>query len=650
MKRFGIQFSASYRKTYVPLTTLSLIALFSNTASANGLAAALNLVPTYQPGALIKQPPTPTSGPVIGEIVVQGNKVLSTAAIISLSGHKVGDPCNEQTLAEMRDRLLRTGNFGQHVADQNQAIKIQAEQGADNKCKVIITVDENDKIEKILISGSGPIPPEEVNKLIEPLRPNVYNEENIRNIANAIQDLYNKRGFLIEFGQIRPDAENPGYLPIPIIVTRVDDIKINGKRLKTREFVLLREMKTKKGDYYNRKNFFEKDLLKLYNLDLFEDLNPVEEIVGVGRVRLIINLVEKRTGTISAGIGFSNRQQLLGRAELSETNFRGRGEAVNLLWETGGVSGRNSVELGYTRPWVDKHQTALSFNIFDKVVYRFANSLQNTNGSTGGIIGTDDSRYNEQRTGLSLSLSRPFQDTFRGSINIRAENVRTNRIDLDELNTAIIQNGPIYTFGAGVQHDTRDLLIDPISGGYQNANFQVGYANLRQLRDTNGNLIVQPVTGNVNFGKGFVDLRTYISLSGRRKKPTDEKTSLAFRLMLGSSVGTLPFFEQFFVGGAESLRGYREDRFWGRHMFIGSAEFRVPLAKRLKGVFFLDVGHAWGGRYSDVTIEGFRQSGLSPRLGIGLGIRVGTPLGPIRLDYGFGSEGGRTHFSIGNVF
>jgi len=67
-------------------------------------------------------------------------------------------------------------------------------------------------------------------------------------------------------------------------------------------------------------------------------------------------------------------------------------------------------------------------------------------------------------------------------------------------------------------------------------------------------------------------------------------------------------------------------------------------------VLFSDLGDAWGGAYQNVNIQGFDQGGFRPHLSVGLGIRVRTPLGPIRLDYGIGNEGGRTHFSIGNVF
>ena len=144
--------------------------------------------------------------------------------------------------------------------------------------------------------------------------------------------------------------------------------------------------------------------------------------------------------------------------------------------------------------------------------------------------------------------------------------------------------------------------------------------------------------------------RHFYSLQGPRKKLTDEKSTIAVRFRVGAAAGTVPFFEQFFIGGAESLRGYREDRYWGKYMFLASAELRHPLARGLKGVVFLDIGDAWGGPYAGVNIQGFAQSGFRPHASVGVGIRVRTPLGPIRLDYGVGSEGGRTHFSIGNVF
>ena len=253
--------------------------------------------------------------------------------------------------------------------------------------------------------------------------------------------------------------------------------------------------------------------------------------------------------------------------------------------------------------------------------------------------------------GGTVTVSRPFQRTFRGAISFRGEQVNTDPLDLSVNNAQIIQDGPIFVLGGQLIHNTRDLDIDPVMGGFQTLNLQTGYADLHSPKTFTG-ITIPGITGSVNFSKVFLDARQYFSLTGprRRDKPDEEKTTFATRVQLGSSVGTLPFFEQFFVGGGESLRGYKDDRFWGSNLFLVSGELRQPLARQLKGVLFLDVADAWGGDYNSVNISGFTQDGFHPHLGVGFGMRVNTPIGPLRLDYGFGDEGGRFHFSIGPTF
>ncbi len=597
----------------------------------------------------------PVTAPVttrIGEIIVLGNKTFSTAYIIAASGHKVGEPCSDRTISEMKTNLYMTGNFGARSGDPDIAVRVRSEEPnpPTGLCKVIIEVEENDTIKGINIIGSGPIKIEEIQALLHFTKDKtVFNPNQFLRDTTDIQDLYNRRGYAIAFGQSTGiDEKNPGILNVEIVVTRVGEIKIV-KNHKTKKRVILREMKTKAGDYFNR-NTLNGDIRRLLNLDLFDDVTPADTDMGGGKIALTISVVEKRTGIVSAGIGFSNRAQLLGRAEITETNFRGMGETVNLLWEAGGAVSRSSVELGFTEPWLDNKHTSLAVQLYDKTVYRFSNSLQNSVASSVNV-GTDD-RYNEQRTGSTITLSRPIKDTYRGSLSFRGENVKTGTLDLSPANAEIIQNGPIYSISGTLLHNTRDLDVDPIMGGFQTGTIEVGHANIKPVILSNGSPVISSVTGSINYSKASLEARQYFSLSGPRKrgKPDEDKASVAARFIVGSSVGTLPFFEQYFVGGAESLRGFREDRFWGKNMFLGSVEYRHPLARKLKGVLFLDVGDAWGGSYSNVTIAGFNQTGFSLNAGIGAGIRVGTPIGPLRLDFGFSKEGGRTHFSIGNVF
>jgi outer membrane protein insertion porin family len=147
--------------------------------------------------------------------------------------------------------------------------------------------------------------------------------------------------------------------------------------------------------------------------------------------------------------------------------------------------------------------------------------------------------------------------------------------------------------------------------------------------------------GDWTYSKMGADLRRYLPI-GKAKPDGSNQKVLALRLMGGFALGNLPLSENYWIGGAETLRGYREDEFHGTRSLLLSAEFRVPFGSSLQGVTFFDYGYAW----PDGT--NMHLGDLKPA--VGLGLRVVTPLGPLRLDYGFGKEGGRSHFSIGHVF
>lgn len=632
-------------KTYKPTRRCLAPSLLLISLPLSGLSLAA-IVPA---AAQAQQAPVGTQ--TIGEFIITGNKTFSKDAIIALSRHRIGDPCNDQVLNEIKANLSQTGYFGtQHNLDNPEDwVRVQAEDEnpPTGKCKVVIRVDENDPIKDFSITGSGPVKIEEIQNLVHAKKGGVYNYIQFQRDAEDIMRLYNSKGYVATLGE-GAGMDDKGVLTVPITVVRVAEIRLV-KNKKTQRNVVVRELQTKVGGFYNR-DTWQQDRIRLLNLDLFEEVIPGEEIIAPGEIRLTLSLPEKRTGSISVGAGYSSRQQLIGRAEISETNFRGRGEAVNLLWETGSVTGKSSIELGFTEPYLDRHHTSLSVQLYDKTVYRFANSLTNSvvnNGTTS----TTDTRYNEQRVGTTLTVGRPLGSNLRGSASIRAENVRTDPLDLTGVNASIIQDGPIYSIGGNLLHDSRDLILDPVKGGYQTFNIMIGHANLKPP-STLSQGVVGGIYGSHNFAKSSIEGRQFFNLQKprRRDKPDEEKTSLALRALLGASNGTLPFFEQYFVGGAETLRGYREDRFWGKYLMLGSVELRQPLARGLKGVLFSDLGDAWGGEYQNVNIQGFNQGGFHPHLSVGVGIRVRTPLGPIRLDYGIGDEGGQTHFSIGNVF
>lgn len=581
------------------------------------------------------------SDPVVAGITVKGNKNINSEAIISASGLKVGDPINQATLDEAKRRLLQTQLFGANrVDDPDNAVRIVAKVDSAG-AQVTIEVEENDLVKGINITGSGPIPARVVRDLMQTKDGLVLNLATLRRDATAIQEHYRSKGYL---AIVSGDLDMPnGILEIPIIVAKVDEVKITGLH-KTRPVVVLREMRLKKGEYYNA-DVFQKDYYRIFNTDLFADVSPAIVPKSPGLVDITLNVEEKRSGNVNVFIGYSSRNSLVGGAEIVENNFMGRGQGISLRWDTGGLANRNSFEVGFAEPWLDSKHTSLSVSAYDKTVYRFAQSIYSSTGTAGG----DGSDYYEVHTGAQATVSRPFGEAYRGSVGLRFDSVKLPALVLNPQDAAALQKGPILVASGRMTHNTRDVDLDPVSGGYETYSLDIGRADLKPVITTEGE--VSTVTGAVNFQKLQVDVRRYLSLQGPRKNAKDRRTVIALRLAGGTTGGTTPFFEQYFVGGAETLRGYHEDRFWGKNMILASAEYRTPLAESLTGVLFLDAADAWGGPYSGVRFSNFVQhESFSPSVGYGLGLRVVTPIGPIRIDQGFGRDGARTHFSIGHVF
>jgi len=582
-------------------------------------------------------PALPQEGPPqkVAKVVVQGNvKTPSDVVLGKMEYIKPGQDFTENgLLADLRS-IRALGFF---YADSVSASTEVTPDG------VVVTVDvrEHPVIQQIKITGNTAVSEADIRKALVSKEGMVMNTADLEKDLRAIQNLYVDRG-LMALASV-PDPEElitpDGVLTIPIIEVVIEDVRIAGNR-RTRTSTILRELRTKPGKLLDYK-VLQRDIERLYNLDLFEDIQPPDIQTGseLGRAIVTLNVKEKKTGQVSLGLGFSSPQGLVGRVEYSESNFRGRAEAINTLLEFGGRANRSSYELGYYQPYLDKRHTSLSVSVFNKVIYRFANAVVTSPGFV-----TDSDLFNEVRKGTMLTLARPLSDFDTALVSIRTEKWDLRLPENQPVPADLLfarQNGSVGTMTLRGVRDTRDLRTDPARGAYGSLALEFGRAS-----------IVGGDRGSIRKLTG--DFRRYFG-GAPRTRVTEKKKVLAFRAMFGFASGVVPFVEQFFVGGADSLRGYLESRFWGRRMFLGSVEYRVPFGDALQGVGFVDVGDAWGSPYQlgpESDPQGrFRQhSGFKPRVGVGLGLRVTTPIGPLRLDYGVGNEGPRVHFSIGHAF
>jgi len=575
---------------------------------------------------------------LITEVAVAGNQNISKEAVLTAVTLKAGDTFAEEAVQQSRQAIMSMGNFERVI------VGTETTEGG---LRVVFNVVENPVVKEIKFVGNTAISAEQLLALMRTSVGNVLNTNMLERDADAIRELYRGQGYIADVTEeigIDPDT---GVLTIPIMENVVESVEVTGNK-KTKSIVILREMELKPGDVYNSRTLI-RDLTRIYDLDFFEvdveqwyKLEPGSEI---GKLKVVIPLKEKKTGQVTLGVGYSSRQRLVGQAKVSETNFQGRGRGISALWEVGNTSRGTSYELGYYEPWLDARHTSLSASLYNKLIYRFSSNVL---GSTGG-----DSDYDERRQGASITLGRPLSRTSKGFLTLRGESVDT-RVDLldpsdpdYEARRLLSQAGDVASATLRFTNNSRDSELDPVSGMYSSYALELGQSNFTTAADQEGDSF---------FSKYSVDFRKYFSKGGMRKDPNEKRRTIAVRLMVGSLTGKVPFFEQYFTGGAETLRGYKEDRFWGRNTFLLSTEYRFPVSSGLTGVGFVDVGDAWGaeGAFLDVG-DAFGDSlvqhaDFDPSVGYGVGIRVRTPIGPIRLDYGFGTEGSRAHFSLGHVF
>ncbi len=520
----------------------------------------------------------------------------------------VGDEFSADAAIRDRDAIRNTGYF----YDAYQTFEKVPE-------GVIITYHmmENPVLKKIVINGNSVISTSELNRLLTVKRGSILNSNTLHDNVNAIQEKYHGDGYiLMKITDI--SLENDGTLTLKINEGILEGYKVKDNK-KTKDYVITREMRQKPGEPFNAKKA-RRSMERVYNLGFFEDVN-VKMLPGVepNAVVMEINVKEKRTGTFGVGAGYSTRDGLLGVVSISDTNFRGTGDAVSLSFEKNADdSDAHGFAFTYRKPWLDHHETAATLRIYNR-------TYQYYDYDTDAEL---KERYMRKYSGGEITLSRPMSEYSTNYITLKNRKDRYVRhVSSGKSGDRSGSSGESWrndNFGTTrsieFQHitDTRDNVFNPTIGGKVTLGTEFGGL----------------LGGDFTFQKYTIDHQQYFKAGHAQV--------WAFKTAYGIGHGDLTEFNQFRVGGQNSLRGYRDDQFRGDRMMLAALEYRFPLARRIQGIVFTDWGGAWDSRYL--------PKGNAINGSVGLGVALNTPLGPLRLDYGRGKQGGRFHFNIGGGF
>lgn len=524
---------------------------------------------------------------------------------------RIGDTVNGEYLRHDVNSIGSSGLF---------AVVKPAFQVVPEGVSLVYHVRVNPTVRGIELTGNESIPASTLGKLLNVQPGTVLNTTLISKDVSNINTLYNNWGYMLNHvSEVKMDDR--GILHIRIAEAHVEDIFIRGNT-KTKDRVILREMRFGKGDIFN-KALVSRSIQRIYNTGYFEDVN-VRLLQGQRNrqnVILEIDVAEQKTGSVTIGAGYSESDGLVGIIGLSETNLRGTGDKVALNWEFGGKSSSNkNHSLSYTHPWLNKYGDSLGFNFYDR-------KGQYTDYGDKGAVAS----YEKKTRGFSVTYGRSRSEYTGDYFTLEAKNNEYSRYlsglnyKQDETYKTYFKNnfGRVHTLTWSHVFDNRDNVFDPSQG--------------KRLAFT-GIMAGHGLGGNFNYTKLIGEARLYRALGHGHVA--------ALRVMGGTAFGSLPYNDLFTLGGADTIRGYEDDEFRGNKMYAVTLEYRYPIAKKIQGVVFTDVGNAWGGTEN----ISWYHSSHKVHESAGVGFRVTTPIGPVRLDYAWGQNGGKFHFSFGGKF
>ncbi len=498
------------------------------------------------------------------------------------------------------------------------------------------------KLKEIDFEGNRELPKPELMKGLSFQPGEIFDNEKFKEFLSYIQERYAEKGYLRLALDSHYDYDDERELvKVTISVEENQVVYINKVILegnyRTRDYVIRREFLIHEGDPFNIKKIRQTQMA-IFRLGFFSDIQIQIDDLGPSLADLIFEVEEQKTGIASLGAGYSYQDGIVGTVQVSETNLFGRGQRLSLLWEFG--KRRTSYQISFDEPW-----------IFNKP-YSFGASIYNTLRDEeyalegGGTVWTEN-----LRRGGSIKLGKYFRRIYhiymtytleQGELDVPLWAQEKDAYLKEEaekgLNTTSSLTGTMVM-------DTRDNIFDPSRGSYYSLSVQ--YA------------------GGLLGGEDVV-------IKGRTSSswhiPVIWRFVLSSQLRLGAIAGfglaRVPTVERFFIGGADTVRGYDYRTQIGSYeggnlMMVGNVEYKFPIAREkmrtiLQGAFFFDIGGTWR-EFKDFRLSrGTGENDL--RASVGFGIRFHTPAFPIRLDWAYGldhkeeEEKSQWHFTIGQVF
>jgi outer membrane protein insertion porin family len=493
-------------------------------------------------------------------------------------------------------------------------------------------------VQQIQFTGNTALTSDELTKIsgITPDEP--LNAKMLADAIGRIQGAYTERGYIADFVYYEILGEqSPRTLIFHIREVHVQEVQITGLKV-THEDVVRRFIPIRPGDLYNQ-NAIREAVTRLTNLNIFDDIQVfLREGSAPGQVILVFDVKEAKVQRLDFGGTYDPAGRLVLTIGYVNANFRGRAEQVSANANIGTIAGNVGGNLTYYNPAAPTPDRTVLMRGFTDVVIRFSNDLTNTPGSD---------LYFERHTGFQGLWTHYLQPNRQLAFGFRYEGITSENFPQQDFvpNDLPSDNGWVAIPSLRYVLDNRVSMVFPVSGTYTYGLLEAGYSGPK----TGPSGLIARLQGDQRWLHPLQRITPEMLTSDTARPPR----SYVIRLSGGIAPGPLPFYEQFFLGGVDDLRGYLQSRFWGKYFVLLNNEYRVPITRAIVGLAFVDVGDAWGSNFQivpGVPTDFAQQRNFVLRVGYGVGAWYYNPaLGFVRVILGHGDTW-RTGLAIGQPF
>jgi len=565
---------------------------------------------------------------IIKEINFYGNYETPTKKLAKLIPLEIGGYYSNNKLKEGYRKLVESGYFRQITPD------IEEVNGG-------IVIDfyftENPIIKKVNIIGNTVYKTEEIKELIETKTKTILNYNILRKDREAIIKKYSQDGYVLARVQDM-SLNKKSELNIFLKEGLVKDVKFQkmvtkqkGQRreakdtiLKTKDYLIEREIEIEKGKVFNI-NEYNRTSENLMRLGFIKSVKyEVRDVVNSIDSKEIVLLVEEdRTARIQGAISYGSELGLMGTLSLEENNWKGKGQRASLSYEKSDEN-YSSFSINFSDPWIkDTDRISWGWSIYK-------NDYENG----------DSEAFNEIDTyGISANVGKGLTKNVRINLGTKFEMVETSPSKKSGLSPSgeevkyYDDKYNLYSIYPSISYDTRNSYFNPTKGEFYKWQVELGYASGEESSYfTNTTLEAR------KYHRGFT-----------------KNNIFAYRAVFGIQSDDTKESQRYWVGGSSTLRGYDGGEFRGTRKFTVNLENRTQFNDVLGGVIFIDAGRAWDYKGID---QGYKRDAQMPdkiAYTAGVGLRVNTPMGPLRFDFGWPigddeASGMQFYFNMGQSF